>query len=165
MTKRLIVVFLAVGAFILAQTPATLPNQVAFVTAQYDQAASPAFTGGVGYAVKPQTSTVPIYSYTQIRETSIVLGKSTAIQTRTETGACIYTSQFGTIRIWGCGTVGVVTANSTAKIGATGQVLLTTALGKSSWFVGVFGGPSYSGLANTAVSYPVGLVIGLGAKN
>lgn len=154
MKLALLSVFLALPVF--AQT---LPNQVVFVTTQWDQASTPAFTGGVGYAKLLGSN---VYSYTHVRETVITFGSKPAIQTQTETGACAFTFNFASIGIYSCGTAGIATAGSSTGLSASGQVLATKPVGSKGFFIGGYGGPTYSGVLGK-VSFPVGLVVGFGS--
>lgn len=156
MKLALLSIFLALPVF--AQTSPALPNQVVFISTQWDQASTPAFTGGVGYAKLISGS---VYTYTHIRETAVTFGSKPAIQTQTETGLCAYTFNFASINIYSCGTAGLATAGSSTGVSATGQVLATRAMGKKGFFVGGYGGPSYSGVLGR-VSFPVGAVFGFG---
>lgn len=152
---KLLSVFLA-----LSLAAQTLPNQVVFVSTQWDQASTPAFTGGVGYAKLVAGN---VYSYTHIRETALTFGAKPTIQTQTETGACAYTFNFAAISVYGCGSAGLATAGSSTGFSTTGQVLATKAIGTKGFFVGGYGGPSYSGVAGR-VTFPVGIVFGFGTR-
>lgn len=155
MKLALLSVFLALPVF--AQ-PA-LPSQVVFISTQWDQASTPAFTGGVGYAKLVSGS---VYSFTHIRETSVTFGNKPAIQTQTETGICAYTFDFASISIYSCGTAGIATAGTSAGFSATGQILAEKSIGKKGFFVGGFGGPTYSAVLGRT-SFPVGVVLGFGS--
>lgn len=157
MKLALLSVFLALPVF--AQNP-SLPSQVVFASAQWDQASTPAVTGGVGYAKLIGSG---VYSYTHIRETAITLGNKPAIQTQTETGACAYTFAFSTAHVYSCGTVGLATAGASTGISTSGQVLVTNSIGKKGFFIGGFGGPTYSGVAGR-VTFPVGMVLGFASR-
>lgn len=152
MKLALLSIFLALPVF--AQTGH--PGQVVFVTAQWDQASTPAVTGGVGYAKLVGGN---VYSYTHIRETSLTLGSKPLIQTQTETGACAYTFDFAALSVYTCGTAGFAVAGSSTGFSGSGQVLATKSLGKKGFFAGGYGGPSYSGITGKT-TYPVGAVFG-----
>lgn len=153
MKLALLSVFLAAPLF--AQT---LPTQVVFVSTQWDQASTPAFTGGVGYA---KLVGAKVYSYTHIRETAVTFGSKPSIQTQTETGICAYTFNFAAINVYSCGTAGIATAGSSTGVSATAQVLATAPIGKKGFFIGGYGGPTYSGVLGRT-SFPVGAVFGFG---
>lgn len=157
MKLALLSVFLALPVF--AQQP-TLPNQVVFISTQWDQASTPAVTGGVGYA---KLIGAGVYSYTHIRETSVTFGAKPLIQTQTETGACAYTFNFSSISVYSCGTAGFVAAGSSTGFSGSGQVLATKSLGKKGFFAGGYGGPTYSGITGKT-TYPVGMVLGFASR-
>ncbi len=151
-----ILVMSVVGAFAQSPAPYVVPDQAVVIGGQYDQASTPAATGFVAYAHKVTDNSL---SYTKISETSITIAKKLAIETKTETGICVYTAPFASFRVFTCGTAGVSTVNGSVGFSGGGNLLAVRAVGSKGWFVGATAGPSYSAVVGK-VTYPVGFLVG-----
>ena len=160
-------------AFAFGQTTAApaqpFPDQIVAAGLSYSQGSVPATSGFLGYA-KLANAASGIYSYSLVRETSINLFTTTAatattaaksvfspaVQTQTETGACVFVRPFWGIDSFACGTGGLAAAGGSTGFSASGTALFTRYIGKG-FFAGFSVGPSYSAVAGK-VSYPVGIV-------
>jgi hypothetical protein len=172
---KTLTIFICSALIAFGQTPPTaapahaFPDQIVAAGLNYSQGSVPATSGFLGYA-KLASASSGIYSYSLVRETSINLFTTTpatatapaksvfspAVQTQTETGACVFVRPIWSIDSFACGTGGLAAAGGSTGFSASGTVLLTKYIGKG-FFAGFSVGPSYSAVAGK-VSYPVGIV-------
>lgn len=159
MKTLLFAVLLTLPIFGQVTSSSAFPDQVISAGIAYNQQSSPNVAGFVAYG-KLINRNQGVYEYTKINETSIQIKPKLAVQTQTETGLCAYIHSIGVFDVFGCATGGLATAADNAGISGSGNLLVTKSLPKG-WFVGMTGGPSYSGVTNT-VAYNISLVFGWG---
>jgi len=171
MKLALLAAFLALP---LAAQPA-FPDLAIGGGLQYSQQSQPQ-SQGLAFVAKLADKTHGIYNYNLLRITAVTFDKKThaiGVQKQAETGVAIYINSFNlgpSLGTWDCFTAvtgGAALVGGSVGASASGTPFCARPLGKG-WYLDVFGGVSYSALANgggsAGVSYPAGLAFHWGGK-